>query len=64
MEVAGYDALPFVPEQFEDGFEGDPLGEGSLAATALDYFNHRKVTIYGGSNEIQKNIICKAVLGL
>ena len=64
MEVADYDALPFVPEQFEEGFAGNPLGEGSLASTALDYFNHRKVTIYGGSNEIQKNIICKAVLGL
>ncbi len=64
LEVAGYDALPFVPEQFEDGFAGEPLGEGYLASAALDYFNHRKVSIYGGSNEIQKNIICKAVLGL
>ncbi|MEZ5491219.1 MAG: acyl-CoA dehydrogenase family protein [Gammaproteobacteria bacterium] len=64
LEVADYDALPFVPEQFEGGFQGEPLGEGYLASTALDYFNHRKVSIYGGSNEIQKNIICKAVLGL
>ena len=64
LEVADYDALPFVPEQFEAGFEGEPLGEGALASTALDYMNHRKVSIYGGSNEIQKNIICKAVLGL
>lgn len=64
LEVAAYDALPFVPEQFEAGFEGEPVGEGALASAALDYMNHRKVTIYGGSNEIQKNIICKAVLGL
>jgi alkylation response protein AidB-like acyl-CoA dehydrogenase len=28
------------------------------------YFNTRKVSIYGGSNEIQRNIIAKAVLGL
>jgi alkylation response protein AidB-like acyl-CoA dehydrogenase len=27
-------------------------------------FNNRKVSIYGGSNEIQRNIITKAVLGL
>jgi alkylation response protein AidB-like acyl-CoA dehydrogenase len=27
------------------------------------YFNYRKVTIYGGSNEIQRNIIAKMVLG-
>ncbi len=64
LEVADYDALPFVPEQFEEGFQGEPLGQGYLASTALDYFNHRKFSIYGGSNEIQKNIICKAVLGL
>ena len=31
---------------------------------ALSYFNNRKVTIFGGSNEIQKNIIAKHVLGL
>ena len=28
------------------------------------YFNYRKTSIYGGSNEIQRNIIAKAVLGL
>ena len=28
------------------------------------YFNNRKTTIYGGSNEIQKNIISKMILGL
>jgi alkylation response protein AidB-like acyl-CoA dehydrogenase len=31
---------------------------------APSYFNNRKVSIYGGSNEIQRNIITKAVLGL
>jgi alkylation response protein AidB-like acyl-CoA dehydrogenase len=28
------------------------------------YLNFRKISIYGGSNEIQKNIVAKAVLGL
>ena len=28
------------------------------------YFNYRKISIYGGSNEIQRNIIAKALLGL
>jgi alkylation response protein AidB-like acyl-CoA dehydrogenase len=33
-------------------------------SVASKYLNFRKVTIYGGTNEIQKNIIAKAVLGL
>jgi hypothetical protein len=32
--------------------------------TGADYLNLRKTTIYGGSNEIQKNILSKMVLGL
>lgn len=64
VEVAGYDALPFVPEQFEAEYNGPREGEGSLAATASIYFNDRKLSIFGGTNEIQRNIICKAVLGL
>ena len=32
--------------------------------TAANYLNMRKTTIYGGSNEIQKNILSKMVLGL
>jgi alkylation response protein AidB-like acyl-CoA dehydrogenase len=31
---------------------------------ARQYFNLRKLSIYGGSNEIQKNIVAKTVLGL
>jgi alkylation response protein AidB-like acyl-CoA dehydrogenase len=38
-----------------------PLAESSDAAV---YFNTRKTTIYAGSNEIQKNIIAKRILGL
>jgi len=64
VELAGLHCLPFVPEQFEEGFEGDHLGPGNSAAAAISYFNHRKTTIYGGSNEVQRNIISKAVLGL
>ncbi|MCW8196771.1 pimeloyl-CoA dehydrogenase large subunit [Proteobacteria bacterium 005FR1] len=64
VEIAGYYCLPFVKEQFEYGFEGEWVGPGNAANAAPTYYNHRKVSIYGGSNEIQKNIICKAVLGL
>ena len=64
LELAGYNALPYVPDQFEDEFDGERIGPGNAAASALTYFNNRKLSIFGGSNEIQRNIICKAVLGL
>ncbi|MEK7258502.1 MAG: acyl-CoA dehydrogenase family protein [Pseudomonadota bacterium] len=64
MELAAWHSLPFVPEQFESGFAGQVVGSEGAAATALHYFNNRKLSIFGGSNEIQRNIISKAVLGL
>lgn len=64
MELAAWHSLPFVPEQFESGFAGEVVGSEGAAATALHYFNNRKLSIFGGSNEIQRNIISKAVLGL
>ncbi len=65
VEAAGYYALPWVPEQYHLDFpEEDGIGEGTETQSALRYFNNRKASIYGGSNEIQKNIIAKHVLGL
>lgn len=64
VEAAGYYALPFVREQFEPGYDGVRIGPGTAADTAPHYFNNRKVTIFGGSDEVQKNIISKHVLGL
>lgn len=64
LQAAGYYALPYVPDQYEPGFAGEPVGEGAETKSSLRYFNYRKASIYGGSNEIQKNIIAKHVLGL
>ena len=65
MEAAGYYALPYVPAQYTLDFPDiDRIGEGIETRTSLQYFNNRKASIYGGSNEIQKNIIAKHVLGL
>ena len=65
VEAAGYYALPYVPEQYAMDFDEDKrIGSGSETKTSLRYFNNRKASIYGGSNEIQKNIIAKHVLGL
>lgn len=65
MEAAGYYALPYVPDQYVPDFPEDArIGYGGESNTSLRYFNNRKASIYGGSNEIQKNIIAKHVLGL
>ncbi len=65
VAAAGYYALPFVPDQYALGFDDEQrIGAGAETSTALRYFNFRKASIYGGSNEIQKNIIAKHVLGL
>ena len=65
VEAAGYYALPFVPAQYTLDFpDDDRVGEGTQTFSSLQYFNNRKASIYGGSNEIQKNIIAKHVLGL
>ena len=64
VEAVGNYALPFAPDVVKHGSNEEPVGPEYAATAAPTYFNRRKVTIYGGSNEIQKNIIAKAVLGL
>ena len=49
---------------FLHGDDGSNEAMDWTAQIAPSYFNNRKVSIYGGSNEIQRNIITKAVLGL
>ena len=63
-EALGYYALPFVPEQLAEGYNEEPVGPVPSGYASRSYFNMRKTSIYSGSNEIQKNIIAKAVLGL
>lgn len=64
MLAAGPYALPLIEEAMEAGWQGDypggALGNAPLAST---YFNMRKTTIYGGSNEVQRNIVSQFVLG-
>jgi alkylation response protein AidB-like acyl-CoA dehydrogenase len=57
-------AQPFVEEALQEGFDGVPVGPDEAASAAAQYFNNRKLSIFGGSNEIQKNIISKMILGL
>jgi pimeloyl-CoA dehydrogenase large subunit len=62
MEVVGPYAMPYQPES--EGRNEPPIGPDYAGPLAPTYFNWRKISIYGGSNEIQKNIISKAILGL
>ena len=57
-------AVPFMPELEMFGSNEEPVGPAGANAYAGQYFNRRKYSIYGGSNEIQRNIISKMILGL
>jgi alkylation response protein AidB-like acyl-CoA dehydrogenase len=60
----GVYAQPFIEEALHEGYDGMPVGPEQAASAASLYFNNRKLSIFGGSNEIQKNIISKMILGL
>ena len=63
MLAAGPYASPFIHEAMEAGWQGDYVAGLALAPLAGTYFNMRKTTIYGGSNEVQRNIVAQTVLG-
>ncbi|MEJ8848252.1 acyl-CoA dehydrogenase family protein [Variovorax rhizosphaerae] len=57
-------AQPFIEGALHEGWDEAPVGPAEAAPLAAQYFNNRKLSIFGGSNEIQKNIISKMILGL
>ena len=63
LEAVGHYGAPYF-RGFGEGDNAHPIGPDYAHRTAPTYFNTRKTTIYGGSNEIQRNIIAKMVLGL
>jgi len=67
VDATGPDALPFVQDTWAE-VQGRPaaprVGPDYAGPIAPRYFNYRKASIYAGSNEIQRNIIAKLVLGL
>ncbi|MDO9431785.1 MAG: acyl-CoA dehydrogenase family protein [Pseudomonadota bacterium] len=60
LEAVGHYGAPYLRDLGHNANIGPDYAEG----LAGDYFNGRKTSIYGGSNEIQRNIIAKMVLGL
>jgi pimeloyl-CoA dehydrogenase large subunit len=63
LDVVGPYIAPFQNLDDEEPRNEFSPGAEYAAAAAPTYFNMRKVSIYGGSNEIQRNIIAKAILG-
>jgi alkylation response protein AidB-like acyl-CoA dehydrogenase len=70
MLAGGPYSVPYIEEAMEAGWQGDQALGGAwpgaaehCAPLAGSYFNYRKTTIYGGSNEVQRNIVAQTVLG-
>ena len=63
LEMAGHYGAPYF-RGFGEGDNEHPIGPAWANRAAPTYYNARKTTIYGGSNEIQRNVIAKMVLGL
>ena len=63
MLAAGPLTRPFIWEAMDAGWQGDLAFPSAILPLAGTYFNMRKTTIYGGSNEVQRNIVAQTVLG-
>ncbi len=70
--AAGPHALPFAADVMDDPVMDDPVMDDDPSVlpdpmrhrhVSMQYFNNRKLSIYGGSNEIQRQIIAKHTLG-
>jgi len=59
-KAIGPQALPYISEQFDEGWNQETIGPEYAGPLAKQYFIYRKISIYGGSNEIQKNIVAKS----
>jgi len=64
LESAGPTGLAFDPAYLDGRTEHAVNGDDDAAPLAAHYFNLRKITIFGGSNEVQRNVISKMILGL
>ena len=64
VELVGYYGIPFNNPGPEIGNNEPAIGSRFANTAAPRYFNYRKASIYAGSNEIQRNIMAKLVLGL
>ncbi len=64
LEALGAYAAPQQTEALASGANVDAIGPAAAVTAFPRYFNMRAISIAGGSNEVQKNIVAKLVLGL
>lgn len=62
VDIAGPDAVPFSLAAQELEHLDQAAVDESLVALAANCLDSRKVTIYGGTNEVQRNLIARATL--
>lgn len=62
--AVGVYAMPFLPADIDVDSNDVPVGPDYANAVTGNYLNNRKLSIYGGSNEVQRGIISKAILKL
>jgi alkylation response protein AidB-like acyl-CoA dehydrogenase len=63
MLAGGPCSLPVIHDAMAAGWQGEYIGAAHCAPLASHYFNTRKTTIYGGSSEVQRNIVAQTMLG-
>ncbi|WP_417517773.1 acyl-CoA dehydrogenase family protein [Minwuia sp.] len=64
VEACGYFAAPWQPEALEPGVNRAPVGPEIAVPLVPTCLSNRMKTIAGGSSEVQRNIVAKAILGL
>ena len=64
IDVLGRHGMVYQSDALEVGWNGEIIGPQSSADVIYEHLYRRAATIYGGSSEVQKNIIAKGALGL
>ena len=64
LEALGASVAPLQTEALAPGRNVQPIGPADGEAVFSRYFNLRAMSIAGGTDEVQKNIVAKLVLGL
>jgi len=64
LEALGRHGMAYQSDALHAGWNGELIGPEESADVIYEHLYRRAATIYGGSSEVQKNIIAKGALGL